>query len=448
MTESKRTLHKVAQFIREQNLAPIGTRLIVGVSGGSDSVTLLHILHYMGYQCLVAHCNFQLRGEESKEDELFVFRLTQQMNVPFYHVSFDTKEYAEKEAISIEMAARDLRYEWFEILRQTLQADAIAVGHHADDAIETFFINLTRGTGLRGLTGIQARNEFIIRPLLCLNRKEIDQYILENRLSNRTDSTNHDQTILRNKVRHQLIPLLEKMNPSFRLTMRKNMAQLYEASSIINQHLEQSISQLVQTDGKVQTIDIVLLMQTKNPHFTLFELLHPYHFNSATIQSIYESLTGISGKQFFSPTHRLIKDRNQLLLLSIEQVKETSFFITQSTSILQINENLTLEISQSNSSIDISIEKRKEAIIVDADKLHFPLEVRHPQPGDFFYPFGNKGKKKLSDFFVDLKWNLYQKEQVWLLLSGDAIVWVIGERLDDRFKIDKQTNKIYKIRIL
>ena len=448
MTASKKTLRKVAQFIRDQNFPPIGTRLVVGVSGGSDSVMLLHILHNMGYQCLAAHCNFQLRGEESDEDELFVFRLTQQMNVPFYHISFNTIEYAEKEAISIEMAARDLRYNWFETLRQTLQADAIAVGHHADDAIETFFINLIRGTGLRGLTGITARNGLIIRPLLCLTRIEIEQYMLENRLSYRTDSTNHDQTILRNKVRHQLIPLFEKMNPSFRKTMKKNMEQLDEASSIIFQDVELSTSQLLQTDGEIQTIDIRLLMQTKNPHFTLFELLHPFHFNSVTIKSIYESLTGISGKQFFSPTHRLIKDRSQLFLQLIEQEKETSFLITQSTSILQINDNLTLEISQPKSSVEISIEKLKESIVVDADKLHFPLKVRHPRPGDFFYPFGNTGKKKLSDFFVDQKWNLYQKEQIWLLLSGDTIVWIIGERLDNRFKVDEQTRKVTKMRIL
>jgi len=448
MSSSKKTFRKVAQFIREQNLPTIGTRLIVGVSGGSDSVALLHILHCMGYQCFVAHCNFQLRGEESKEDELFVFRLTQQMKVPFYHVSFDTQEYAEKKAISIEMAARDLRYNWFETLRQTLQADAIAVGHHADDAIETFFINLTRGSGLRGLTGISVRNGFIIRPLLCLNRKEIEQYMLENRLSYRTDSTNYDQTILRNKVRHELIPLLEKMNPSFRKTMKKNMEQLDEAYSIIYQDVEQSTSQLLQTDGQLQTIDIGLLMQTKNPHFTLFELLHPFHFNPATIKSIYVSLNGISGKQFFSPTHRLIKDRSQLLLQPIEQEKETSFFIMQSTSILQLNDNVALEIMQPTSKANITIKKQKDTIFVDSDKLRFPLKVRHPQPGDFFYPFGNEGKQKLSDFFVNLKWNLYQKEQVWLLLSGNAIVWIIGERLDNRFKIDEQTNKISKIRIL
>ncbi len=448
MTTSKKTLRKVTQFIRDQNLSPIATRLVVGVSGGADSVMLLHILHYLGYQCLVAHCNFQLRGEESNEDERFVFRLTQQMNVPFYHVTFNTKEYAEEKAISIEMAARDLRYDWLETMRQTLQADSIAVGHHADDAIETFFINLTRGTGLRGLTGISARNGMIIRPLLCLNRKEIELYMLENRLSYRTDSTNYDQTILRNNVRHQLIPLMEKMNPSFRNTMKKNMEQLYEASSIIYQDVEQSTSQLLQTDGKIQTIDIALLMQTKNPHFTLFELLHPFRFNSATIQSIYENLIGISGKQFFSSTHRLIKDRSQLLLVPMEDEKETSFFITQLTSNLQINDNLTLEISQPVSSADITIEKQKETIFVDAEKLHFPLEIRHPHPGDFFYPFGNTGKKKLSDFFIDQKWNLYQKEQAWLLLSGDAIVWIIGTRPDNRFKVDEQTKKVTKMRIL
>jgi tRNA(Ile)-lysidine synthase len=448
MTSSKKILRKVVQFIHNQNLSPIGSRLIIGVSGGRDSVMLLHVLHHIGYQCIVAHCNFQLREDESNEDERFVLQVAQQMNLPFYHVSFDTKDYAEKEAISIEMAARDLRYKWFETLRQTLQADAIAIGHHTDDAIETFFINLIRGTGLRGLTGISAHNEFIIRPLLCLNSIEIDQYIQENQLTYRIDSTNYDQTIQRNKIRHHVIPLLVEMNPSFRETMQKNIAQLSAAFSIIHYEMEQNASKLIQHDNEKVTIPLAPLMQEKNPHFTLFELLHPFQFNPATIESIYESLTGISGKQFFSPTYRLIKDRNQILLFPIEKEIETFFYITQSTSVLQISNLLTLEIAPPLSSTNITIEKQKEVIFVDTDKLCFPLEVRHPRKGDFFYPFGNKGKKKLSDFFVDQKWNLHQKEKCWLLLSEDNIVWIIGARLDNRFKVDEQTKTVTKIRIL
>ena len=449
MTSSKKILRKVVQFIHDQNLIPIGNRLIVGVSGGRDSMMLLHILHQIGYQCIVAHCNFQLRENESNEDERFVFGITQQMNLPFYHVSFETKEYAQKEAISIEMAARDLRYKWFETLRQTLHADAIAIGHHADDVIETFFINLIRGTGLRGLTGISAHNGFIIRPLLCLNRKEIDQYIEANQLTYRTDSTNNDQTIQRNKIRHQVIPLLVEMNPSFHETMQKNIAQLSDAYSIVHHEIKQNISKLMQSDNEKVTISLASLMQEKNPRFTLFELLHPFQFNPTTIESIYKSLTGISGKQFFSPTHRLIKDRNQMLLFPINKDHDpSSYFINQSTSVLQISNLLTLEISQPLSSTNITIEKQKEIIFVDTNKLCFPLEVRHPRTGDFFYPFGNKGKKKLSDFFIDQKWDLHQKEKCWLLLSGDSIIWIIGARLDNRFKVDEQTKTITKIRIL
>lgn len=450
MTASKKILHKVIQFINDQNLTHNMDRLIVGVSGGSDSVMLLHLLHCLDYQCIVAHCNFQLRGVESDGDELFVQQLSQQIGLPFYHVTFNTKEYAEKEAISIEMAARNLRYNWFETLRQSQQANAIAVGHHADDAIETFLINLTRGTGLRGLTGISAHYGFIIRPLLCLNRKEIDQYIQENKLSYRSDSTNNDQTIVRNKIRHQLIPLFEEMNPSFRETMQKNISKLSEAYSIINHDIAQSTPQLIQRDKNIFTIQLTPLMQKKNPHFALFELLHPFQFNPATIQSIYESLKGISGKQFYSSTHRLIKDRDQLLLFPIEkeQQQKTSIFISQPTHAVQIDNHLTIEISLPVSSSDITIEKQKEVIFVDTDKLYFPIEIRHPRAGDFFYPFGSSGKKKLSDFFVDCKWNLLQKEQCWIMLSGGAIVWIIGARFDNRFKVDEQTQKITKIRIL
>jgi tRNA(Ile)-lysidine synthase len=238
------------------------------------------------------------------------------------------------------------------------------------------------------------------------------------------------------------------MNPSFRETMQKNIAQLSAAFSIIHHEIEQNISKLMQFDNEKVTIPLATLMQEKNPHFTLFGLLHPFQFNPATIESIYESLTGISGKQFFSPTHRLIKDRNQLLLFPINKETDTSFFINQSTSVLPISNLLTLEISRPLSSTNITIEKQKEIIFVDTNKLCFPLEVRHPRTGDFFYPFGNKGKKKLSDFFIDQKWNLHQKEKCWLLLSGDSIVWIIGVRLDNRFKVDEQTKTITKIRIL
>lgn len=447
MTVSYKITQKVIQFIQKENLPPISSRLIVGVSGGRDSVVLLHLLHHIGYECIVAHCNFQLRGTESDSDEQFVERLTQQMQLPFEHIAFNTKQEATRKGISIEMAARDLRYAWFEKLQKKLTADAIAVGHHSDDAIETFFINILRGTGIRGLTGIEPKNQSIIRPLLCLSRTEIEQYAQGNHLEYCIDSTNEDQSIQRNKIRHQLIPLMEQMNPSFRKTMQKNMERLAETYMSVHYETEHSRQRIMEQKGELAAISIQALLKETQPHFTLFELLHPFHFNSAIIQSIYDNLNDIPGKQFYSSSHRLIKDREQLLILPIHQEHKMALTILASDSVVNVD-NFSLEISQPIDKKGIIIEKEHNIIFADADQLQFPLTIRHPVKGDYFYPFGSKGKKKLSDFFIDHKWNLYQKENCWLLCSNDTIMWIIGHRFDDRFKISEATKKVIKIRIL
>lgn len=448
MNGSQHILNKVRQFMDSHPFPPQGSKLIVGVSGGADSLALLHILNALGYECIVAHVNFQLRGDESEHDEIFVKKTALHMKLPFHSISFDTKTIAKKNSISIEMAARTLRYDWFETLRQNEKADAIAIGHHADDAIETFFINLIRGTGLRGLRGIDPVKNHIVRPLLCLTRHDTETYCLDHHLTYQIDSTNVDVSIMRNKIRHNIIPLLEEINPSFRQTMQKNIAALNDAFLMLFDAEKNVAPSWIETNEQIKFLNIDELMQQNNPHFLLFEQLKPYGFNKATIEKIIKSFNSSSGKQFFSLSHRLIKDRNQLILIPNKITSRTTFEIDHPDSTLSIEPHLIIQISAPFEARPIAFENDKTMIYVDADKLQFPLYIRHPKQGDFFYPLGMKNRKKLSDYFIDHKWNLFNKENAWLLCSNDQIIWIIGERLDDRFKLTEQTKSLIKIGIL
>ncbi|MBP1639842.1 MAG: tRNA(Ile)-lysidine synthetase [Bacteroidetes bacterium] len=437
-------ISKVTSYIKTHNLCPHGAKLIVGVSGGADSIALLHFLHHTGYQCLVAHCNFHLREKDADDDEAFVKTIANQWHLPFFSIGFDTNAVATAKGISIEMAARELRYDWFTSLMEEQQAEAIAVAHHLDDSIETFFINLSRGTGLRGLLGIQPRQGNIIRPFLSVTRTEIDNYLSVNSLIHRTDHSNFNQLIIRNRIRHSLIPVFESFNPSFRQIMEENFTRLGELNNVTNGLIDAFREMAVVTHNGYWSIAIDQLKQQQpNIHFYLFELLNPYHFNDATVNNILANLDGESGRQFFSATHRVIKDRNQLLVVPLMPVDETKYIVPVGTSSTEIPIKLTL--SDPLDANGFAIEKQKEVACIDFDKLSFPLTIRHPKEGDFFYPFGHQGKKKLSDFFIDQKWNLLEKENCWLLISDKQIVWIIGHRLDDRFKVDANTKKILKI---
>ena len=434
---------KVISYINQHQLCSQGAKLIVGVSGGADSVALLHLLHNSGYQCIVAHCNFHLREKDSDDDATFVRNLARKWQLPFFSTDFDTQSIAKEQGISIEMAARDLRYNWFTTLRQTEKAEAIAVAHHLDDSIETFFINLSRGTGLRGLLGIQPKQGCIIRPLLSINRSEIDKYIKNNELNFRIDCTNFDQAIIRNKIRHSILPLFESFNPSFKQVMADNFARLDELNNVANAIVEEFRNNAVANHNSYFSISIEKLKQQDNIHFLLFELLKPYLFNDATVNDILLHLDSESGKQFFSATHRAIKDRNQLLICKIEPTDDNIYLIPEGTSSIHFPVQLTF--SEPFDADLSTIVRQKEIACVDFDKLAFPLGIRHPEEGDFFYPFGNQGKKKLSNFFIDQKWNLLEKEKCWLLISDKQIVWIIGHRLDNRFRVDFKKKKKLKI---
>lgn len=440
-------LKKVELYIEKNKLLFLEKgKILVGVSGGRDSVALLDILIKLGYQCIVAHCNFHLRGEESDRDEKFVQQLSFNLNIPYYSVDFDTVNYAKQKNISIEMAARELRYSWFTSLAEKINAQAIAIAHHADDNVETLLMHLVRGTGLKGLTGISPKNGLIVRPLLCCSRNEINEYIKNNNLSFIEDSTNQSVDFQRNKIRLQVIPLLEEINPSVKKVLSESIERFSEINIFYENAIEKIKKQLLTVDNDQLKINIDLLCKQASPKTILFEILHPYGFNESIVQDIEKHLHDESGKIFYSPTHYLIKDRKYLIISNKIKKNETTFFITENDS--EISFPIHLSITRKKKEQNFVISKDNRIIQIDASLIQYPLTLRRWTYGDTFFPFGMNRQKKLSDFFVDQKLNLKQKAETWLLLSQNQIVWVVGLRLDNRFKITESTQEVLEIKML
>ena len=434
---------KVQTYIEKLQLLTPKEPVIVGISGGTDSVVLLHVLISLGYDCIAAHCNFHLRMQESNRDEEFVRKLAHSYSIPCYFIDFETIKYAENHKISIEMAARDLRYAWFEELIQKHHAQAIAVAHHADDSIETMLMNLVRGTGLRGLTGIQPRNKNVVRPLLCSTREELENYLVEHGLEHVEDSTNQENNYLRNKFRNELLPLLTEINPSAREKLYKSLANLEGNFAIYQQAIDEIRNNIVHNSGIEIRLNIDQINQQIHVPTVMHELLSPYEFSSAQIEQIRESLNAESGKVFHSETYRLIKDRKYLIINAKDDTIKNIYSISQTEKELTLPIHLTIR----KMSIDDSFKPSKlsHCIHIDASLIQFPFELRRWNEGDVFYPFGMTQKKKLSDYFIDQKFSIPQKEQCWLLISEGKIVWIVGHRLDNRFKITENTKEVIEI---
>ena len=438
-------LAKVQNYIRQHKLLTTNARVIVGVSGGADSVVLLHILLSLGYDCVIAHCNFHLRMEESKRDEEFVRSLSKSLHLPFYSIDFETTKYAKEHHESIEMAARDLRYAWFYKLVEKLDAQAIAVAHHADDSIETMLMNLVRGTGLRGMTGISPRNEKVIRPLLCCTRQEIETYIIGHDLENITDSTNATLDYQRNKFRNIVLPLLEEINPSVRQTLYNSLERFEGTLAIYDQAIGNIRDKVLISENDLVKLKIAELQKQVDVPTVLYELLQPYGFGKAVLEQITKHLEGESGKLFYSDTHRLLKDRDYLIINKIESASNEEYFITENKT--EITIPFLLKISKIKLNSDFRVSKEKNCIHVDASRLSFPLQLRRWNEGDSFFPFGMNKRKKISDFFIDNKLTIIEKEQSWLLLSGDEIVWVVGQRMDNRYRVTDETTDVFQFTI-
>lgn len=435
-------------YINKEKLFSKTDTILLTVSGGIDSVVMCELFHKAGLKFGIAHCNFQLRGDESEGDENFVEELAEKYRVQFHSVSFDTSAFAKKNKLSIQVAARKLRYDWFEEIRTQFDYSFIATAHHQDDSIETFFINLIRGTGIAGLHGILPKQNNIIRPLLFTNKDQIELFAKKNKLEYREDSSNASDKYVRNKIRHKLIPILKELNPNIHKTIAEDIQRLSDTEKVYKKEIVDKRSKIIKEDKNGIQISIKELKKLNPIEPYLFEFLYPLGFNSATVDEIIESLNGQSGKQFFSATHRLIKDRDFLFLESRDKNQESrlkkkgNHFIKKNQTELS-NDTLRLNFKTISKSTNYELRTTNSIANIDFDKLEFPLEVRKWKNGDIFYPLGMKGKKKLSDFFIDKKISISEKENIWLLTSKNEIVWVIGLRLDDRFKVTDKTKKIY-----
>jgi len=434
---------KVETYIQKHQLLDHKKAIIVGVSGGTDSVALLHILVSLGYNCVIAHCNFHLRMEESDRDEEFVRELGKQLHIPFYRIDFKTTEYASREGISIEMAARDLRYNWFHELLKELDAQAIAVAHHADDSIETMLMNLVRGTGLRGLTGIPPRNKKVVRPLLCCTRLELENYLIEEGLDHVEDSSNASTDYQRNKFRNEIIPLLEEVNPSARQTLYDSLLRFEGNLAIYQQAIDRIKEQIIYKTGGVIRLNIELIKQQVHIPTIMYELLQPYGFSPALIEQVTQNLDAESGKIFYSDNYRLLKDRKYLLLSAREETATDSYLIQKDDT--ELTEPIKLTLQKMTVTPGFKVSKEKGCVHLDAALLHFPLQLRHWREGDSFFPFGMKQRQKVSDFFINNKLSMLEKEHSWLLVSGEDIVWIVGQRMDNRFRLTDETKEVVEV---
>jgi tRNA(Ile)-lysidine synthase len=431
--------NKVQNFITERSLFNKEDKLILGISSGADSVCLMQILLALGYRFDLAHCNFNLRGNESDQDEVFVRKLAKEYQLQLHVKHFETQRYASENKISIQMAARDLRYAWFHDLLASENAKYIAIAHHTNDDAETFFINLVRGSGLKGLLGIKEKIDSIVRPLMAVSRAEIEQFLKENDISFREDSSNTSLKYLRNKIRHELMPLLGEMNPSIQQTISDEMKILEGVAQVYYAKIDKVRKEVIQNENGIIQLRIAALLELDPLNNYLYELLSPYGFS--TIGSIAKSLNGQSGKQFFSSTHQLVVDREYILISTLE--KEDAVF-----KILKGDLKLETPIAINfRTVLDKNIILDSKIAQLDFDKLQFPLTLRKWKDGDKFTPLGMQSFKKISDFFIDNKFSILDKNKQWLLCSNNDIVWVVGHRIDDRYKLQSKTKKVYIAKI-
>ena len=437
-------LDTIKQFLKEHEIDE-KAGFIIAVSGGADSITLLHAFKYLNLRIHALHCNFNLRGKESNMDEQFVKRFCETYGIPMSVKHFDTQEYAKKKSISIEMAARELRYDWFEEMRQKKKMDYIVVGHHADDLAETLFINICRGTGIKGLTGIRPVKERILRPLLSRSREEILTYIEQNQLGYRTDSTNNSLDYVRNKIRHMIIPVCKDINPSFLNTVRENCNTLKEVEQIYRYGIDRLKEEVLSEENGETLIDIQKTLAAPAPYTLLFEILRPYGFNATQIEDILESSDAIPGKQFEAEEYLLTKGRIYWRLFNILEKEDKRTLLADSGE-YHVDDSI-FRLEEQDIDDSFIVPRDLDTGCFDLDKITYPLVLRHWSMGDWFCPLGMKrSKKKLSDFFTDLKFSAKQKKVCLLFQSGKDIIWVVGHRIDDRYKVSPATKRVLIIK--
>lgn len=443
-------IHKFQSFIEQYNLCQKGQRVLLAVSGGVDSMVMVDLFNNAGFSFAIAHCNFGLRQDESEQDEDFVKKIATNYNADLFIERLHPDQYATEHGISIQMAARELRYDWLATTRKKNGFSSIATAHHKDDSIETTLMNLVKGSGIRGLHGILPKQNYVIRPLLFAYRKDIESYAVTNNIQYREDTTNTSLKYERNYLRHQVIPALETINPSFRQTMATNIGHFQDAEMIYENGLHAYKKKLIQEKEGLFYIPIKKIDQYHASATILYELLTPYGFDANQVEQIQQVLNQQPGKQFLSQQYRLIKDRTFLIISPKGEKQKGPFAIPfQKKQLTLENEQLHFQVAPTDK---IKVKGDPQIAFIDYDQLSFPLMLRRWQEGDYFYPLideskGDKAKKKkLKRFFTDQKLPIPEKENLWLLVSGERIVWVVGHRLDNRFKVTPNTKTIYKVR--
>lgn len=415
-----------------------GKKLFLAVSGGVDSIVLLHLFQQLPYEIGIGHCNFQLRGVASFEDQHFVETYAERHQIPFFCTQFDTQAFATDYKMSIQVAARTLRYHWFEEQMELHQYDYLLTAHHADDNLETFIINLSRGTGLDGLSGIPMQNENIIRPLLLFSRAEIEEYAATNALKWREDESNASDKYLRNNIRHHVVPLLKTLSTDFLASFAQTQTYLQEAKSLIDDAAVMVYQQVAREEQEAVYFDIPKLLKLPNYSAYLYQWLKDFGFTAW--EDIYALVYSSSGRQVFAKDFRLIKDRDHLILSPLEALSSTAYYID----VTQLEVKIPLKLLFST--VENSDQSDANTIFVDANLLKYPLVLRKWKEGDSFYPYGMQGKrKKVSKYFKDEKMSLLDKENTWLLCSQEEILWIVGKRADERFKVNNNTTTILKI---
>lgn len=434
-------IHKVKNLLAEHQMALPGKRVLLALSGGMDSAVLAEVFHQMGLDFGIAHCNFQLRGEESDGDEALARGLAEKYKVDFYMTRFDTAKYVEDYKVSTQVAARDLRYEWLESVRKSKAYNYLATAHHLNDNIETVLHNFIKGTGIKGLRGMLPKSGILIRPLLNVSREEIEAFQRENELTFREDSSNASDKYTRNKIRHHLVPLIEQINPGFEAGFIDRLKVFSDLEGLYETKIRKIDKQLFVKRRNDIYIPILKLKKLANKRSILFEYLQPYGYNAAQIDDILGSLDSESGKQFLSPTARVIKDRQFLILTEAAQTDFTAILIEKGDTEVKLKNGL-ISIAREEGA-KLTIKKDKSHAYLDLDKLEFPLLLRQWKKGDYFYPFGMKlKKKKVSKYFKDEKKPIHEKEVLWILESGKKIVWIVGERTDERYKVTDKTKQV------
>ena len=438
-------LESFKKFVKKENLISPKEKTLLAVSGGVDSVVMCHLFKMAGYDFGIAHCNFKLRGEASDDDARFVKALSEELGVHYFEVPFDTEKYATENKLSIQEAARNLRYQWFETVRSKNGYDYIATAHHVNDSLETILYNFTKGCGIRGLHGISHKKEKIIRPLLFSNKKEILQFCLSNNIIFREDTSNESDKYARNAIRHHVIPALEKINPSLSKTTFENIQRLRETELFFNYAIELLRNEVTEIKQGVVSIYVKKLIETPAPATLLYEILRPYGFNSDQIEQMLQSVENHSGAMFYSKTHEALLDRYLFIVKKNVKPVTHEYYIRKSDTIVK-TEKQEFSFEVINNEPDI-FPTEKNTAQFDCFKLSFPLRLRRWKDGDSFYPLGMKGKrKKVSDLFIDEKVSRFEKEEIWILeTSKGNICWVVGLRMDDRYKVSDETRQGFRI---